>query len=106
MNDHRRNELRSICLHEAVAAHLRADPSLLDRVWQTIERDRATGDSGARRYADRWAELIRSCSNIEELADRIVEDSAEMRALRQNTPFRGILGREERNAIMRRFWSR
>lgn len=103
MNPHRHNELQSIRLHEAIGERLKAEPEVLQKAWRAIERDRTSDDYGTRQYAERWAELITACGTMNELAERIIEDTESMRALRQNTPFRGVLAPRERERVLRDF---
>jgi hypothetical protein len=50
-------------------------------------------------YARRWLELLDR--PLDELAAALTEDSEEMRAMRQTTPFAGALSDEERLAVIR-----
>jgi hypothetical protein len=92
-NLHELAEERSIALHEAVAAKLRADPSLLEAV-----RERVAGwlrdGTVAEEYARAWSEILSwpLPDSLRALTDR----GERARALRQVTPFTGIIDQKER----------
>ncbi|CAN5552924.1 hypothetical protein BH20ACT19_BH20ACT19_09440 [soil metagenome] len=89
---HRTAELRSIALHELVAGRL--DGETIDRASERVERWIDDGGPVAPRVALRWRELLRLPPAA--LAAHLVEDSEEMRDLRQNTPFAGAIPPHER----------
>ncbi len=89
---HRTAELRSIALHRLVAGRL--DDAVLEAARDRVERWIADGGPVGTDSALRWRELLSEPPPI--LAQRIVEDTEEMRDLRQNTPFAGVLSNHER----------
>lgn len=89
---HRTAELRSIALHRLVAARL--DEAALKVARDRVERWIADGGPVGAEDALRWRELLRKPPAI--IAQHIVEDTEEMRDLRQNTPFAGVLSNRER----------
>lgn len=97
---HERIDQRSIALHSAIAEKLAANPELLQ-----IARDNLihlTQKRGrSQPYWDAWTELI--ARPLPELLQQLTEDSERMRALRQATPFAGVLSPSERWAIYDRF---
>ena len=93
MDPHRLAEERSIALHRAVAEKLRADSSLVTRAREVVEGWRATG-SVHEAYVASWAELLRL--PLEELCARLVDRGEHARALRQVSPFAGVLDPRER----------
>ena len=97
---HERIDQRSIALHRAIAEKLASNPELLQ-----IARDnliRLTQKGGrSQPYWDAWSELI--ARPLPELLQQLTEDSERMRALRQATPFAGVLSPSERWAIYDRF---
>jgi hypothetical protein len=96
---HRRIDLRSIELHRAIAAKLQADSSLLNLAWDNLERQ--SHMTRALVYATAWRQLL--IRPLSELADLLVEDSEHMTAMRQSSPFAGVLTPKERLAIYDRF---
>ncbi len=97
---HQRIDRRSLALHRAIADKLRAHPELLQIARQNLDRW-SQQNSGSQPYWDRWRELLNQ--PLEDLLKAIVEDSETMTALRQATPFAGILSPAERWAIYAEF---
>ena len=91
LQGHEKTDQRSVQLHRVIAEKLRAQPELLEIAMQNIERQ-LSGRS--RRYAEAWRELL--ARPVAEWLPRLSEDSEEMRAMRQSTPFAGILSAKER----------
>jgi hypothetical protein len=85
---HRLAEARSLALHEAIAAALRADPSLVDVARQRMRAWKASGQV-ASAYADRWLALLDA--PLDDLLHALTLDDETMRALRQTTPFAGVI---------------
>jgi len=100
VSDHQRIDERSLAMHRAIAEKLRRDPSLL-----AIARDNlARWDSampGASRYWKQWKELLDL--PLDTLLERMVEPGEAMTAMRQSSPFAGILTPKERWAIYEAF---
>lgn len=97
MDAHARRDDEKLRLHRAVARRLLLDP---ERVL-AIARDnlrRWRLDHAAAPYYEEWDEILRTRS-VHELAEILVADSEDARRLRQNTPFVGVIPREERDAI-------
>jgi hypothetical protein len=93
VDPHRLAEERSIALHRAVAAKLRAHPELVERARQRTETWRATG-AVHEAYIAAWEELLRL--PLEELCARMVDPGEGARALRQVSVFAGVLDPRER----------
>ena len=100
LEGHQRIDQRSIALHRAIAAKLRANPELiaialdnLDRWTPTLPRSRP--------YFERWREILHR--PLAEILELLTEESEQMNALRQATPFAGIREHAERWAIYERF---
>lgn len=97
---HQRIDQRSLALHRAIADKLRADPSLLTIASDNLDRwSRQNGRSQP--YWDAWREILKRPLN--EVLSLMVEESEKMTAMRQATPFAGILTPKERWAIYDRF---
>jgi hypothetical protein len=86
---HRRQELISIDLHALVAERL--TPEVLDH---------ARSQLGSNPAGAEWEELLQLPTK--ELQARLVEDSPEMRRLRQSSPFAGVLSEQERLEVLAR----
>ena len=97
MDGHRTAERSSLAYHREIAARLRADARLIAVARSRIDGWRAS--SMHPRWIADWTELL--TLPVDELAHRLVDDSEHMTALRQTTPFAGILHARERWAIWR-----
>jgi hypothetical protein len=95
-SSHERIDLRSIALHAAVAKRLESNPERWAIVQENLQRQLAEGGA-SRPYAVSWKELLEL--PWERLRELLIEDSERMRALRQASPFAGVLDGQERWAI-------
>ncbi len=95
-SSHERIDLRSIALHAAIAQRLESNPERWQIVKENLERQLAEGGA-SRPYAIAWKELLDL--PWEKLRQLMVEDSEHMRAMRQASPFAGVLDNQERWAI-------
>ena len=96
VNLHDLAEERSIALHAAVAERLRAEPSLLDPVRARVLKWLQDGSVHAR-YARDWAAIL--ARPLAEILPFLTDPGEHARALRQVTPFTGILDQQERLRI-------
>jgi hypothetical protein len=97
---HRRIERRSLELHRAIAAKLRAHPDLIWIAHDNLDRWSAQGGR-SQPYWDAWREILNR--PLPEVLELLEEDSERMAALRQATPFAGVLDPAERWAVYDRF---
>ena len=86
-------------MHRAIAAKLQASPSLLAIATGNIARWSQT--SRSRYYLEAWQQLL--TLPLDELRRRMVEESEHMTALRQSSPFAGVLTPRERWTIYREY---
>jgi hypothetical protein len=88
MDPHELAEERSLAIHREVAARLQADPGLL-----AIARARVEGwlaDASVHPfYARAWNELL--SGRVERLLEALTDPSETARALRQCSPFAGVV---------------
>jgi hypothetical protein len=97
---HLRIDQRSLALHHAVAEKLRAHPELLEIARQNLSRWYA--DAGrSQPYLDEWRRILDL--PLEEVLALMEQDDERMTALRQSSPFAGVLDPAERWAIYNRF---
>jgi hypothetical protein len=97
---HQRIDQRSLALHRAIADKLRADPWLLAIAFDNLDRwSRQNGRS--QWYLDAWRATLKR--PLDEVLLLMVEESEKMTAMRQATPFAGILTPRERWAIYDQF---
>lgn len=99
MKTHQDIDRRSLALHRLVADKLRHDPDLFDKVKQTLGRWRVTVCASSQPYLAEWERLadqgLEVCLRMSE------EDSERARALRQASPFTGVLTNKERFAFLK-----
>jgi hypothetical protein len=95
---HRLAEARSIALHEEVARRLRADSALLEAARARVDGWLASGAVHPR-YALAWRDLL--SSSLDEVCAAIVDPGERARALRQSTPFAGVVDPRTRWRIWR-----
>ena len=98
MDPHRLAELRSLALHEAIGEKLTQTPSLIDGARRRLEA-RATTLPAAQFYRDEWIAVL--AQPLEGVVAFLREDSERARALRQSTPFAGVIEPRERWQIWR-----
>ena len=79
-----------------VYTKIRANPALLEIARENLARW-APAAGRSRHYMDAWGEILDR--PLEDMLALIFEDTEEMRAMRQNNPFAGILDPHERWAV-------
>lgn len=96
-----REELRSLRLHEVIAARVITDPDrIIAHARANLRRMRhANPDRSAEPYFDRWERLLRG--PVHRIVAALVSDDQSSRDLRQVTPFAGVLSDDERREILR-----
>ena len=85
-------------MHRVIARRIRSEPALVDAARAPVEQWLETGAVHAS-YARAWQALL--SEPVERIAAAIVEDSESARALRQASPFAGVLTARERWIIHR-----
>ncbi len=96
--DHRLAEARSLALHAEIAARLARDPAVVDRAKARVDEWLRTG-SVSEPYARAWQALLAGPTSA--LLTALVDPSERMRALRQASPFAGVLSARDRWTIWR-----
>lgn len=99
-NKHEIIDQRSIALHALVSKKLRENPLLLELARKNIE-GYLTNTNNSAPYYLKWKMLLDG--PFEKLLAVILLDSQEMRAMRQCSPFAGILTPQERWAVYAKF---
>lgn len=97
---HLRIDRRSLALHRAVAEKLRTHPELIEIARENLSRWYA-GAGRSQPYLDEWRRILDL--PLEEVFALIQQDGERMTALRQSSPFAGILEPAERWAVYKRF---
>ena len=95
LEGHRRAELRGLAYHRALARRLRRP--MVDDALRQIWKWRQQGAIDPS-YAERWEEILRM--PVSEVRHAIGEDSEAAAALRQTSPFAGMLSEPERRKIL------
>ena len=98
MDPHELAEERSLAMHHSVAARLREDPRLVEHARERVEGWLATG-SVHRGYAQAWLEVLRGPR--ERLFEVLADPGEHARALRQCSPFAGVIDARTRWRIWR-----
>ena len=98
MNLHELAEERSLALHEEVARRLREDPALLGMARARVE-DWLRQGSVHSEYVRAWRGILRR--PVEEIGDLLTDRSERARALRQVSPFAGVVPARRRWEIWR-----
>ncbi len=93
MDPHALAEARSLALHRAVWARIEAEPALLAGVRARLEQWRRD-DSKPQPYVEAWLNLV--SGPLEALKAALTGEDEVSLALRQATPFAGVIGARER----------
>jgi hypothetical protein len=103
MRTHAELDKRSLAMHCLVAERVRRDPALFERAQLTLARWRSTVCAASQPYLDEWDALM---SQGAEVCLRVAtEDSERATALRQSSPFAGLLTHQERFAFLKSWGS-
>ncbi len=96
-----RDQQRSFRLALAVAGHLVRDPEATKAAARAHLASLSPGSNRRRgdKWRRRWASLLDG--PLDELLTALTADTVDSRELRQNSPFIGVLGEAEREAILR-----
>ena len=98
MKGHKTAEARSLAYHRAIALRLPAEPDLITRAKQRV--DRWAADSTVHpRWVEGWRHLL--ALPLAELCVELIDEGQAAIALRQATPFAGAIAAHERWAIIR-----
>ncbi len=97
MDPHRLAEQRSLAYHRVVAERVVQEPLLLERARAKLAAWQAEGRAPF--YANAWSQVL--SSPVDSIARLITSDTEEARALRQATPFAGVLDPRERWRVWR-----
>jgi predicted NAD/FAD-dependent oxidoreductase len=100
LQGHRRIDRRSLELHRAIAAKLQAHPALVEIARNNLERWSAS-HGRSQPYWDAWQEIL--TRPLPEILALLEEDSEHMDAMRQATPFAGVLEPAERWSVYSQF---
>jgi hypothetical protein len=99
MNDHHRLDMRSLALHEAIAAKLLVRPELIDRAKANLARWQR--GSVEEYWMKEWNEIL--ALPVEDVVRFLRESSERATRLRQSSPFPGVLTEQERMEVLAKF---
>lgn len=99
MRTHQEIDARSRMLHRIVAQKMRQDPALFDVARETLARWRAKLGAPSQPYLAQWESLMDE--GLDACLAVAVEESQRADALRQCSPFSGILTNGERFALLK-----
>ena len=100
---HEEIDARSLAMHRLVAEKLWREPARFEKVRATLRGWRGTVPQNAQPYLDEWERL--ASEGMDACLSVATEDSERARALRQCSPFVGILTNRERFAFLSE-WNR
>lgn len=102
---HQDIDRRSLDMHRRIAEKIRVNPALADKPREVLERWLGgVADVRCRPYLLAWKALLDR--GIEAALEVAVEDSERGAAMRQNSPFCGILSHQERFSALREWRGR
>jgi hypothetical protein len=104
MRTHPTLDARSLAMHRLVADKIRRDPALLAHVRQTLAHWRASVSINTLPYLDEWERIV--AQGVDACLAVALEESERATALRQSSPFTGILTHQERFAFLRQWRDR
>jgi hypothetical protein len=96
---HQEIDARTLAMHRLVAEKIRRDPRLLDVARANLARWRLEPHPGDRGHLEEWERAMGA--GLESALALAVEDSERAAALRQSSPFAGVLTARERHAFLR-----
>lgn len=99
MKTHQDIDERSLAMHRLIAEKLRHEPALFEQVKVTLARWRTTVSPSSQPYLEEWESLMNQ--GMDACLAVAVEDSERAKALRQSSPFAGILNNQERFAFLK-----
>lgn len=102
MRTHQELDARSLAMHRLIAAKIRQDPALFDRARATLARWRIIVCVNSQPYLAELERLFEQ--GIEAALAVATEDTERATALRQSSPFCGILTEDERLGFLKS-WS-
>ncbi len=99
MRTHQEIDARSRMLHRIVAQKLRQDPALFEVARATLARWRTSVGAPSQPYLLQWENLVEE--GLDACLAVAVEESQRADALRQCSPFSGILTNSERFSFLK-----
>lgn len=101
MRTHQHIDARSLDLHRLYARRIEETPELFDIVRRNLVFLRTKTPPGGMTYIDEWQRA--ADAGIEICLALAAEDSERARALRQSSPFAGVISQRERFEFFKRW---
>lgn len=98
MDLHRRQDLRSLALHQEAVRVLQAHPETAERALQVLDHWETVADPASKPLRDEWRRIIEN-----KLWVLALEDSDRGQQLRQASPLGFVLEEATRDAILERY---
>lgn len=98
MRTHQEIDKRSLALHRLVAEKIRQDPALFEKAKATLARWMTIVGASSQPYLERWERLMNQGLDVNLAV--ATEDSERASAMRQASPFAGILTDQERKEFL------
>ena len=99
MRTHQDLDDRSLALHRLIADKIRRDPALFDKARATLEHWRQRVSIRTQPCLEAWSNLMDQ--GMDASLAMAVEDSERAAALRQSSPFSGLLSNQDRFAFLK-----
>jgi hypothetical protein len=100
-NPHEHIDRVGLAMDRAIAAKIRADPSVIEIARRNLARWRQQEGGQLSPPHEEWERILRFLAPAE-LADFISSDTPKASRLRQSSPFPGVLSEEECRDILQR----
>lgn len=101
MRTHQEIDERALAMHRLVAERIRQNPALFDKAILTLARWRKTVCASSQPYLHEWERLM--AQGIDACLAAAVEDSEHATALRQSSPFAGVLTHQDRFVFLKKW---
>jgi hypothetical protein len=98
MDLHRRQDLRSLALHEEAVGVLQSHPESAERALQVLDQWETAADPASKPLRDEWRRIIEN-----KLWPLALEDSDRGQQLRQASPLGFVLDEATRSVILERY---
>lgn len=95
---HQEIDARSLALHRLIAERIQRDPSLFEVAKRNLAHWRTHASPNETYYVEEWDRLLQS--GLDAALAVAIEDSEYATALRQSSPFAGVLTPRERWAFL------
>jgi len=101
LNRHEMIDGRLLAMHQLIAEKLKTEPLLLEKVKGNVLKELRRCPDNTKPYFVRWQAILNE--SLDATVEALTSESEQATALRQSSPFHGILTPEERLDIIRKF---